>query len=74
LNFLQNVIKLFIELLELSLQTFVLFFLLLDQFQPQLIFRYISETLAWYFLMIFFTPYFESNYPSVTMISVFNAY
>ena len=74
LNFLQNIIELFIELLKLNLQTFVLLFLLLDQSQPQLIFRYISETLVWYFFMIFFTPYLESNYPSVTMISVFNTY
>ena len=39
-------IELLIELLELVLEDFVLLFLLLDDFQPQLYLRYISETLA----------------------------
>lgn len=74
LDFFQDIIKLFIKLLELRLQGFVLFLLLLDQFQPQLMLIYISETRAWYFLMIFFTPSLESSSVSFTMISLLRAY
>lgn len=74
LDLFKHTIKLFIKLLEFSLQGFVLFLLLLDQFQPQLMLIYISETRAWYFLMIFFTLSFESSSVSFTMISLLRAY
>lgn len=45
LNFVERIVELFVELLKLIFEDVVLFFLFLDDFQPLLIFRYISETL-----------------------------
>lgn len=59
LHLLQNWVQLLVQLFELLFQSVVLPFLLLNQLQPQLIDKYISATLPWYFFIIRFTPYFD---------------